>query len=266
MSTRGNIVKIFGKPGDDENWTCDKCEGDEKGAPVLGLMLIKGMQRNGLAYENGTIMDPRDGSVYRALMNLSPDGKKLEVRGYLGISLFGRSQIWNRLPDNALDDSQAAGQGRGAGRNETNGASSDLDNASVSVLGAEGEHVPSALQASAVTAALPAGRANTSAPSSIAHQQHQAVGIADRHHLLVGMAGHDLDLRLRRRKDARRLAHGTVLALERPQDQLGGARGREPLAAGAPVERAHARVIARHPHVLAVGEPPAVQGRLLHGR
>jgi len=98
----GNVVKIFFKPGEDENWVCDKCEGSEKGAPVLGLALIKGMQRNGLTYENGTIMDPRDGSVYRALMKLSPDGQKLEVRGYLGISLFGRSQVWKRLPDNAL--------------------------------------------------------------------------------------------------------------------------------------------------------------------
>ncbi len=58
---QGNIVKIFFKPGEDENWICDKCEGDEKGKPVLGLALIKGMQRNGLSYENGTIMDPRDG-------------------------------------------------------------------------------------------------------------------------------------------------------------------------------------------------------------
>ena len=98
----GNIVKIFQKPGEDENWVCHKCEGAEKGAPVLGLALIKGMKRNGMSYEDGTIMDPRDGSVYRALMKLSPDGKKLEVRGYLGISLFGRSQVWNRLPDNAL--------------------------------------------------------------------------------------------------------------------------------------------------------------------
>ncbi len=105
---QGTIVKIFFKPGEDPNWICDKCEGAERGAPVLGLALIKGMNRKGLTYENGTIMDPRDGAVYRALMQMSPDGKKLEVRGYLGISFFGRSQIWNRLPDNAMDPAPAA--------------------------------------------------------------------------------------------------------------------------------------------------------------
>jgi len=101
----GQIVKTFPKPGDEppDKWLCSKCEGAERNSPVLSLQLIKGMQRSGLKYENGTIMDPRDGSVYRALMELSPDGKHLEVRGYLGISLFGRSQIWNRLPDNAMD-------------------------------------------------------------------------------------------------------------------------------------------------------------------
>jgi uncharacterized protein (DUF2147 family) len=101
---QGNIVKMYPKPGDEppEKWLCSKCEGAEHNAPVLGLALIKGMQRTGLKYENGTIMDPRDGSVYRALMELSPDGQHLEVRGYLGISLFGRSQTWNRLPDNAM--------------------------------------------------------------------------------------------------------------------------------------------------------------------
>jgi len=74
----------------------------------LGLTLIRGMRRNGTHYEGGTITDPRDGSVYRALMELSPDGRKLEVRGYLGISLFGRSQTWNRLPDNALQNQTPA--------------------------------------------------------------------------------------------------------------------------------------------------------------
>ncbi len=98
----GTIVKMFLKPGEDPNFVCDKCEGDERGRPVLGLALIKGMQRNGLSYENGTIMDPRDGAVYHAVMKLIEDGRKLEVRGYLGFVLFGRTQTWNRLPDNAL--------------------------------------------------------------------------------------------------------------------------------------------------------------------
>ena len=109
----GGIVKIFFKPGEDENWTCDKCEGADRGKPVLGLTMIKGMRRNGLSYENGTILDPRDGSVYRALMRVSPDGQKLEVRGYLGISLFGQSQVWNRLPDNALTSQGARSAPRG---------------------------------------------------------------------------------------------------------------------------------------------------------
>lgn len=106
----GTIVKMYSKPGDPppETFRCTKCEGAEQNAPVLGLALIKAMKRNGLAYEGGTIMDPRDGTVYRALMNLSPDGKKLEVRGFLGYAVFGRSQMWNRLPDNAMDPPRPA--------------------------------------------------------------------------------------------------------------------------------------------------------------
>jgi uncharacterized protein (DUF2147 family) len=104
----GSIIKIFFKPGEDTDFRCEKCEGPERGQPVLGLKLIKGMHRHGNNYEDGTITDPRDGSVYHALMRLSADGQKLEVRGYLGISLFGRSQVWNRLPDNALQTTPPA--------------------------------------------------------------------------------------------------------------------------------------------------------------
>src|SRR5437868_14470468 len=59
----GTIVKMFQKPGDPppESWRCTKCEGAEKNAQVLGLTLIKGMKRKGLDYDDGTIMDPRDG-------------------------------------------------------------------------------------------------------------------------------------------------------------------------------------------------------------
>lgn len=98
----GAIAKTFPPPGEEPNKRCTQCEGAQKNAPMLGLVIIKGMRRQGLEYENGSIMDPRSGSVYNAVMHLSPDGRTLVVRGYLGISLFGRSQVWNRLPDNAL--------------------------------------------------------------------------------------------------------------------------------------------------------------------
>jgi uncharacterized protein (DUF2147 family) len=100
----GKIVKMFLRPGEKPNPVCTKCTGEQKNQPTLGLTLIKGMQRKGRNYENGTIMDPRDGSVYNARMELSPDGQKLMVRGYLGIDLFGQSQIWRRLPDTVLNE------------------------------------------------------------------------------------------------------------------------------------------------------------------
>jgi len=98
----GAIAKAFPASGETSEDVCSKCPGDQKDAPFVGLVIVNGMQRKGLTYENGTILDPRDGSVYRAVMDLSPDGQKLTVRGYLGIKLLGQSQVWRRLPDNAM--------------------------------------------------------------------------------------------------------------------------------------------------------------------
>ena len=98
----GAIAKVYPAPGEKSQTICSKCPGDQKNAPMIGLIIVNGMERKGLSYENGTILDPRDGSVYRAVMELSPDGQNLTVRGYIGIELFGRSQVWRRLPDNAM--------------------------------------------------------------------------------------------------------------------------------------------------------------------
>lgn len=97
----GQIVRMFpAKPGDDPAaFRCTGCEGAQRNAPVLGITFITGMRRHGLRYEDGTILDPRDGSKYKAVMELSPDGQQLTVRGFLGIELFGQSQIWRRIPE-----------------------------------------------------------------------------------------------------------------------------------------------------------------------
>ncbi|HTT48232.1 MAG TPA: DUF2147 domain-containing protein [Pseudolabrys sp.] len=102
----GAIAKMFLKPGEDPNPICTHCSGDQKNQPSLGLTIIKGMQRNGLVYENGSILDPRDGHVYQAKLTLSPDGQELTVRGYLGIELFGQNQVWKRLPNDVLPPDQ----------------------------------------------------------------------------------------------------------------------------------------------------------------
>ncbi len=98
----GRLVKTFKKAGEPALTVCAKCPGDRKNAKMLGLAIVRGMKRDGLAYRDGTILDPRDGTIYHAQLDLSPDGKKLAVRGYIGVPLLGQTQIWNRLPDDAI--------------------------------------------------------------------------------------------------------------------------------------------------------------------
>ena len=93
----GRLSHLYLGPDDDPNPICTECPGDRLNQPLLGLVFIEEMKQTGLDYEDGKILDPESGKIYSANMHLSPDGTKLNVRGYLGLSIFGRSQTWTRL-------------------------------------------------------------------------------------------------------------------------------------------------------------------------
>ncbi|MDR3480078.1 MAG: DUF2147 domain-containing protein [Burkholderiaceae bacterium] len=93
---KGKIEKLFKNPNEDQNPKCDKCEGAQKDQPVLGMTILSGMKRDGDEFNGGNILDPNNGKVYRSKLSLADGGKKLNVRGYIGIPMLGRSQIWLR--------------------------------------------------------------------------------------------------------------------------------------------------------------------------
>ncbi len=92
----GKIEKLFREPTEDQNPVCDKCEGELKGKPVLGMTILNGLQKDGDSYSGGTVLDPHNGKTYKAKLTLKDEGKKLEMRGYIGAPLFGRTQTWIR--------------------------------------------------------------------------------------------------------------------------------------------------------------------------
>jgi uncharacterized protein (DUF2147 family) len=93
--------KLFGKiersmtPGA-ESRICSMCTDDRKDQPMLGLVIIRNMTRTGDGYAGGDILDPDTGSVYRCKFHLEENGAKLVLRGFIGISLLGRTQTWER--------------------------------------------------------------------------------------------------------------------------------------------------------------------------
>jgi uncharacterized protein (DUF2147 family) len=92
----GKIIKLFKKPEEDANPKCDQCQGDLKDQPIIGMKIIWDIEKRSSDWGNGHILDPKNGKTYKAKMKVVEDGKKLELRGFLGISLLGRTQVWQR--------------------------------------------------------------------------------------------------------------------------------------------------------------------------
>lgn len=93
---QGQIEKLYLAPGEDPNPRCGLCSGDKKDQPVLGMVFMSGLKKKGNEYSDGQILDPDNGKVYRSKLSVVDGGKKLNVRGYIGLPMFGRSQIWVR--------------------------------------------------------------------------------------------------------------------------------------------------------------------------
>jgi uncharacterized protein (DUF2147 family) len=94
--------KLYGKilellQPEDKGKICDKCPGADKNKPTVGLIIIKGLQQDGDEYAGGTILDPKEGKIYKCKIEVLDNGNKLKVRGFIGFSLIGRNQFWYRV-------------------------------------------------------------------------------------------------------------------------------------------------------------------------
>ena len=92
----GKIEKLFRPADQDQNPKCTACEGARKDQPIIGMTILSGLKKDGNEYTGGEILDPSKGKTYKSKAALKDNGSKLEVRGYIGAPMFGRSQTWVR--------------------------------------------------------------------------------------------------------------------------------------------------------------------------
>lgn len=93
----GKIEKLLDPTKQDS--TCDKCDGARKDKPITGMTIIEGVKKNPdeIYWDGGSILDPNNGKSYKVRMTPADGGKKLDVRGYVGAPLLGRTQTWVRV-------------------------------------------------------------------------------------------------------------------------------------------------------------------------
>ncbi len=93
---RGTIEKLIREPGEDPNPNCEKCPGDKKNKPVIGMTMLTGLKKDNGQWSGGEILDPQNGKTYKCKVWLENKGRELHVRGFIGMALLGRTQVWKR--------------------------------------------------------------------------------------------------------------------------------------------------------------------------
>jgi len=93
----GRILQLLQEKDGGASKLCTKCTGSDLNKPMIGLIIVKGLTVDGGEYTGGTIMDPNNGKVYKCKMEVVEGGNTMKVRGFLGISLLGRTQIWHKV-------------------------------------------------------------------------------------------------------------------------------------------------------------------------
>ncbi len=89
----GKIEKLL--LPEDQGKRCEKCEGSQKNQPIEGLIIVNDLVKTTDVWEEGTILDPKTGKVYDCYLEFI-DNNTLKVRGFIGLSILGRTQIWKR--------------------------------------------------------------------------------------------------------------------------------------------------------------------------
>jgi uncharacterized protein (DUF2147 family) len=93
----GRILQLLQEKDGGASKLCTKCPGSDLNKPMIGLVFVKDLKADGDEYTGGTILDPNNGKVYKCKMEVIEGGSKMKVRGFLGVSLLGRTQIWHKV-------------------------------------------------------------------------------------------------------------------------------------------------------------------------
>jgi len=96
---QGTVKQVLFSEQGTTNPVCKECEGERRNQPVTGMTIMWGVKKDGDEWSGGQILDPKNGKTYKVKLKLVDNGRKLDVHGYIGFSLLGRSQVWERKSD-----------------------------------------------------------------------------------------------------------------------------------------------------------------------